>query len=608
MQRHAGLSYTDTSMNKILTLLLAAALWQVASAAPARPGVHVRILPDGTEVRVRMAGDEHTRMTLSEEGWPLVEKGGYLYYADVDADGRTVATDLRLDRAGEPEVNALKGGRVGSALVRRAMGLNMQATRGEYDWEVPEIKHVGLTPGGVFPAYGKPKGLVILVEFADTPFRLEDPLDYFTRMVTEKGFSDNRATGSVRDWFADNSNGQFVPEFDVVGPVCLSEGYAYYGKNNAQGFDANAYKMIVEACQLMDPVLDFNDYDNDGDGLIDNVFVYYAGRGEASGGGADTIWPHQWEVGFATHKRYWFDGVELQHYTCSNEWEYTGPDGIGTFVHEFSHTMGIPDLYTTDGSDAFTPGVWSVMDVGCYNNDSKTPANYSTFERWALGWLEPFVLEPGMEVELAPITGNVTAMVRGSGENEYFFFENRYREGWDKQLPRSGMLVWHVDYHPHKWYLGEVNNDPDHQHVDLMEADGKRTTSTVTGDCFPGKSDVTALIAETAPALRDWSGEGVGIGLENIRQTDDKVLFTVVQGPGAAVSEVWAENAEWRLEGNVLTVTGLPAGTVATVHDLTGRLVAAGPANADGTANLALTGTKGIYMLTAGPFRLKLAV
>ena len=163
------------------------------------------------------------------------------------------------------------------------------------------------------------------------------------------------------------------PDFDIYGPVTLSKNMSYYGGNDIYGNDKNPEKMIIEACQLLDDEVDFAQYDNDGDGYIDNIYVFYAGKGEASGGSKDTVWPHSWNITAATSTPYIFDGVRLDRYACSNENEGSHPDGVGTFVHGFSHVMGLPDLYATSYTSSFTPGAWSCMDYGPYNNDGRTP-------------------------------------------------------------------------------------------------------------------------------------------------------------------------------------------------------------------------------------------
>ena len=163
---------------------------------------------------------------------------------------------------------------------------------------------------------------VVLVEYQDVKFNLSDPKDYFTRLLNEEGFSDYYATGSARDWFINSSNGMFKPEFEIMGPVTLQKNQEYYGGNDAYGQDNAPQRMVIEACRQLNTTVDFSRFDRDGDGYIDNVFVVYAGRGEASGGSSDCVWPHAWTLNAAEPGSiYTFDNVRLNRYACCNEWE-----------------------------------------------------------------------------------------------------------------------------------------------------------------------------------------------------------------------------------------------------------------------------------------------
>ncbi len=398
----------------------------------------------------------------------------------------------------------------------------------------------GLFPGASYPVFGNSTGLVILVEYQDVSFNLDDPNDYFSRLLHEDGFSDYGGTGCVREYFYQNSMGQFDPQFDLFGPVVLPQKRSYYGGNSGgSGNDKNAAQMIVDACQALDDQIDFSKYDCDGDGFIDNVFVFYAGMGEASGGPAESIWPHAWYVWSGGRKNVKLDGVQLDRYACSNEWELGNrPDGIGTFVHEFSHVMGLPDLYSTGYVEGIqTPGSWSVMDSGPYNNNGCTPPNYSAFERYALGWLNPTSLRYSASVTLEPIATNTAGIFncyRTNGTtngNEYYLVENRQQEGWDEYLPYHGMLVWHIDYKSSKWTQNIVNDDPDHQYVDLVEASASLTMGrNPQYDPFPGRRRRTSFTDDTKPNAQSWLGVNSECPIENIKETNGLITFDVNGG------------------------------------------------------------------------------
>ena len=313
---------------------------------------------------------------------------------------------------------------------------------------------------------------------------------------------------------------------------------SYYGGNDAvYDEDEHPEEMAIEACQQLDATVDFSQYDRDGDGYIDNVFIFYAGRGEADGGGDNTVWPHAWNVTSATNTPYVFDGVRLDSYGCTNEWTRDNrPDGVGTFIHEFSHVMGLPDLYSTDYSDAFTPGEWSALDYGPYNNDGCTPPLYGAFERYALGWMSPRVLDAATDVTLNPIGENEACMIPTSDSNEFFLLENRQQTGWDTYIPGHGMLVWHVLYDSGVWNKNEVNNDENKQYVDIEEADGKQTESTRAGDAFPGTSGKTSFTDTTKPSMKTWKGKSLNMPLTEIAENDGVITFKVKGGTGGGSS------------------------------------------------------------------------
>ncbi len=505
------------------TLVFLTAL--TATAVPAKPGTMTMIQADGTPIEVRLVGDERAHQYFTPDGYLLVNVNEQFYYATVDESGRPVSTGLKAGAARNAEVESFLAS-VDRNAVRASLnaGLEKAAARGPR-------RGPGLFPESRFPGMGKQKALVILVEYKDVKMNLENPHDYFERMLNEENFSDYGGTGSARDFFLFNSVGQFDPEFDLYGSVTLSQNRSYYGGNDWYGDDQRPGHMVVEALEQLDDQIDFSEYDRDGDGEIDNVFIFYAGRGEASGGPSESVWPHSWTVTASGAGTHYFDGVLLDRYACSNEWEGSRPDGVGTFVHEFSHVMGLPDLYATSYTDSFTPGSWSAMDYGPYNNNGCTPPNYSAFERYAMGWLEPVRIDGAMNATLPDIAGNIAGIVEASpGSDEYFLFENRQQKGWDAYIPGHGMLVWHVDYNDYIWSSNTVNNTASHQYVDIEEADGTQSEYSRDGDSFPGTSGITSFTDDTRPSMRLWNGTGFGLPITDISEDNGIITFKVCGG------------------------------------------------------------------------------
>ncbi|MDE6479836.1 MAG: M6 family metalloprotease domain-containing protein [Muribaculaceae bacterium] len=550
-------------MKRILLSILASGMFAAALAIPAKPGFVAYTQPDGSVINIKLVGDEHGHMVYSESGNLLIEVDGWLEYAKFDAKGFPVASGIMASGDNESKIGSMKiqpkakvekwaemiGANRNSRLEKlyAKSAFNKKLTRSEES----EDRLVPLNFGRcnvTFPVLGEQKGLVILVSYEDIDFTYGN-YDYFHRMLNEEGFNDYGSLCSARDWFIYNSNGQFLPDFDVYGPVVLPNNREYYGGNDAYGNDKRPEEMAIDACRLLDDEIDFSSYDRDGDGVIDNVFIFYAGKGEHDSKVANAVWPHSWEMSLAhPDEEYIFDGVKLDHYACTCEYPsgYKRPDGIGTFVHEFSHVMGLPDLYVTDYSGGFTPGEWSVMDQGPYNNDRLTPPNYSSYEKCALGWLDFKPFKEG-RMELTDLsTTNVAYALPTDSENEFYFFENRQQHGNDEFIPWHGMLVWHVDFDEEIWAKNVVNNKSTHQYVDLVEADNIKSKATRASDAFPGKKNITSFGFDTKPQLASWSKERLAFDIEDIAESEDGIISfnAVVPNPNSAIIIKDVENNE----------------------------------------------------------------
>lgn len=506
-----------------------------AGAVPAKRGLFTYTQPDGTTIKAGIVGDEHGHYYLSDDNLPLLrDNDGFFRYALTNSDGKIELSTLKARNSAErtaqdraitatidPQAFRIAfSDRINTAKAQRARAKS-----------APQ-QGLGLFTGN-YPRTGTVRSLVMLVEYKDVKFTIDDPADYFTRLFNEKDFSDYGGTGSVRDYFTDQSNGKFDIHYDVFGPVTLVANRSYYGGNDSDGYDTNPEEMVREAAELLKNEIDFSKYDYDNDGNIDNIFIVYAGEGEADGGAAETVWPHAYEI--RNGKTY--NGKKLYGYCCVNEWQHYSkrPAPIGTFVHEFSHVMGLPDLYNTKNSNAtYTPGSWSVLDYGPYNNDGCTPPAYSAFERNAMGWLDPQVLTGSTSVTLEEIQkSNQCCLIPTENSNEFFLLENRQQTGWDKYIPGHGMLVWHIDFVQRIWDYNTVNNSSSHQYVDIVEANGTANNvsdATMSKYTFPGSSNKTSITANTSPALVSWGGVGIDLPITDITEADGIISFDVDGG------------------------------------------------------------------------------
>ena len=500
--------------------LMTAALSLVAvmmMAVPAKRGQWKTVtLADGTTVRVELRGDEFNHYWQAADGTRYVEKDDLWQVADAQ-------TQLSMKRA--------------AARRAAANRLRMSRKRSAQTFK------------------GQKKGLVILVDFPDKQFVSGHDKALYEKITNEKGYSENGFIGSVSDYFSTQSNGQFELTFDVVGPVRASKSYKYYGGSASDGNDEPVDELVKEVCKQIEGQVDFTDYDWDGDGEVEQVFLLYAGLGQADGGGNNTIWPHEYSLSlYSGGSAITLDGVTIDTYACSCELNgEKGLDGLGTICHEFSHCMGLPDLYDVNYGGNFGMGDFSLMDCGNYLGNGLTPPNYTAWERWFCGWNEP--------IELSETDTTVTAMQSTSknGEtyiiynpayhNEYYLLENRQCTGWDINLPSHGLMVSHVDYDPDIWNYNIVNacteeNDEyeqagvsnDHQRLTIFHADneagssyydknGKYNTSSELHDLYPnGTLDSLTNRSKPAATLYNANTDGsqyMNRGIYNITENSN---------------------------------------------------------------------------------------
>ncbi len=508
-------------------------------AVPAKPGKIRYTQPDGTVIEIVKHGDEWMHWTTDTEGRLLrLDKDGYYRVSD------ETATQYR------------------SRLRAKASERRSHSRRPSSSMTVGE-RHIP----------------VILASFLDQDFQVGEPNTKFHNLLNQDGYSYNGATGSVRNFYEDNSHGKFLPVFDVYGPVTLPGEMATYGGNLTNGDDTAPELAVFEACQLLDGQIDFSQYDYDNDGEVDMILFYYAGYNEAEGADEDTIWPHQWEITYSNNATIKngnnFDGKKLNKYFCTSELNgYEGSTlcGIGTTCHEFGHSLGLPDFYDTDYGDSGStfgenhgcgadPYSYSTMCSGSYNNDGNTPPYFNLEERIILGWAsEDAILPmPFGPVVIPSVDNEVAYKTPTSTEGEYFLYECRSLEGWDKYLPGGpGLVVYHIDKsttHMVSVYVGktssavsaydlwynweqtnQINENAQHPCYYIVPAQdqdriaqpcrtgqyaGYPLTYDETRIPFPGTESVTSFTAI------DWDGAASEFALSNIAYASGQVTATV---------------------------------------------------------------------------------
>lgn len=572
----------------IAYLALAAAL--AVSAVPARRGARTVMQPDGSVITCFTVGDERAHYCFAAADSSLLATGddGLMTYARLAADGTVVSTGI----AARDGLRCPRAARLADLA-----SLTPRATRSR----AARVPANMLTT--TFPSQGEPRALVVLVEFPDKKFTVDNPRGHFEAMLNAEGYDLYGNIGSARDYFIACSSGKFAPVFDVYGPVTLANNAAYYGRNDSNGDDLYPHEMAIEAADLLDDQIDFTVYDTDNDGKVDNIYVFYAGMGEAdTSNQPNLVWPHSYDLSAmgATVKH---DGVTLDHYATSNELNAAGePAGISTFCHEFSHVLGLPDLYATTYNSSYTPGEWTILDAGSYNGPGEggnVPPLYTAFERLSMGWIEPREIGEPADITLRPLGDNDACIISTARNNEFFLFENRQQHGFDAYIPGHGMLVWHIDYNREFWNYNMVNNLPNHQYVDLEEADNSRNEykRSRASEAFPGTRGVTSFTDDTAPSMKSWNGTAQNKPITGIAEAGGLITFKVSGGadPAAGIDDVAGDAAGVRVVGRRIS-----APDVVSVYTLSGAAVGSGVA--------VEVPAPGVYIVAAGETRAKVMV
>ncbi len=472
-------------MRKFFSLAVTLFCMATVCAIPAKRVWRTFTQPDGSIIELMLVGDEHLHFYLTRDDVPVVEKDEAFYYAK---PGKRCAESTGV--LAKEAVRRTVGDRQAMHTLAEMASLREMAI----EKGMKRVKRVGDTD---HPNYtGHKKGLIILANFSDKKFydyTEEDggmaTWDRYNAIANEEGYVNEQygAIGSVHDYYFDQSFGKFNLTFDVVGPVNLDKRVSYYGKNVSES-DVYAPEMIMECCQAVDSIVDFNDYDWDGDGVVEEVFVLYAGFGEATGGSSTTIWPHMWtfdegsEYNENVPKYFALDGARINVYACSNEL-YSNKGitemGLGVICHEFSHCLGLPDFYDTGYGGAFGMGDWDILDHGSYNGPAGigwVPAGYTSYERNYAGWMTLNELTyDRWIVNQKPLNerGNAYVIYNDNNRNEYYLLENRNKTKWDSYIPGSGLLVIHVDYNENLWennLVNTVGKGNSHQRMTVFHA------------------------------------------------------------------------------------------------------------------------------------------
>lgn len=481
---------------KLLFILSMLMVGTAIHAVPAKRGIWKTFtLKTGQTVQVQLCGDEFLHF------WE--DKDGTRYSYDT-SDGLKPANMAQLrTRAQVMRQQACPDNIIKKSLLTGANGSTSLTRASSY--------------------MGKKRCLILLAQFSDKKFTMNDPKAFYNRVANEPGFSEGNFKGSVADYFKAQSNGKFEMNFDVMGPYTLGE-QAFYGKNEGGQQDVNVQAMISGCLgKAAAEGIDFSPYDWDGDGQMEMVFVVYAGRGEATGGGDDTIWPHKGRMTNPVK----CGNKTLTNYACSNELSVSNEvDGIGTICHEFSHCFGYPDAYDTNYTGLYGMGTWDLMCQGNYNGNSFTPAGYTAYEKYAAGWITPIELKENTSVSgMKPLAegGDAYIFKNPNNSDEYYLIENRQKKGWDAELAGSGIIINHIDYDLKAWNYNIPNSKMagvnDHERITLIPADNLKSDKDEENDPWP-YGNKNRLANNTTPVCGTYNLNTDGTKLMNIILSD----------------------------------------------------------------------------------------
>ena len=593
---------------KLLFGLLFAAM--TAGAVKMKPGINIIKQADGTTITVRAYGDEDLSYFLASDGTLLYQEGTNFYIAGVKADGTLYSTGVL---AHEPSMRTIKEISAIKAQNAKAFYNSMETQA-----KANKVRREPMTPdNSLLPSLGKHKIPVILVEFSDVEFSVENPKATFDKYLNGKELFNKETDpemgqnyASVAKYFKDMSFGKFEPEFEVYGPVNLGKPLATYGAGYSS--QENMGLLLTDACTAVDDEVDFTQYDSNDDGNIDLIYIIYAGFSQSiAGNSTDCIHPKSGYLSLAKS----FDGMDVKRYGVNNELNGTPADqangpiinGIGLFCHEFSHCMGLPDLYPKSGSIAEAcinqnMDYWSLMDAGEYTANGYRPTAYTAWERERLGWMEIGTLTGPSNVELKSLDegGAAFRIYNDKDEtgHEYYIVENVQNNGWNKNLFGNGLMVTHVDYLSSQFSLGgcKVNNTGGHPRMHVMAADGMFVPeyflgSTIedsyitflkehnadlvakyggqvfsiedykaeaAGDLFPGTSNATSLTDDSQP-MKAWTynGETMGKPITDITNATEKGIVSFkFMGGGEPVDGINEVTVNKTTDSRVYSISG----------------------------------------------------
>lgn len=500
--------------------------------------------PDGSKLTIILKGDEHVKWTQTVDGYSILKNSkGVFEYAVKNSKGDMIPSGVRvsnIEKRSNAEVQLLQ--KTSKNLVYSKSQVSLMK-------RISKVKQVDSQKS--FPTTGSRKLVCILIGFTDLAFT-KTKAD-FENLFNQLNYTADGATGSVKDYYKENSYNQFDLTVTVAGPYTAANNMAYYGANDSNNNDVKPDELVAEAVLKANADVNYADFDNDGNGYVDGVYVIYAGYGEEAGGSSDAIWAHAWEIPATT-----LDGTVITSYSCSPELRYnfgTGITRIGVICHEFGHVLGAPDFYDTqtdDATDYLGTGDWDMMASGSWNNDGASPAHHNAYTKiYIYNWATANTITTTSNLTLnnAELYSSSFYRINTATSNEYFLLENRQKHKFDSGLPGHGLIIYHVD----GTYINNHFNNNDiniSYHQGLYPVCASATTNPSTtvssygnintsGCTFPGAYSKTSFTDNTTPSMKSWAGENTNKPLTNIAENiiNKTISFTVTASTGVNESD-----------------------------------------------------------------------
>ena len=553
---------------------------------------------DGTELTVVLHGDEHFHWYSTVDGVILARADGQFFVAQIANDGAIVATEQLAHNAQQRSAS--------EASLAAKQNLNLFNTpKAVARREAMRVQQTGRAGYNYFPHKGSPTAVVILAKFNDTEFYLPNPVKSFEQYFNgdeqkDFGNGENRNYGSVKKYFTDMSDGQFTPNFKIVGPVTLPQSMEYYGANTGGSKDVNYRQFVKDACTEASKLQSFDnaDFDSDRDGCVDLVAIIFAGFGENNDPtDENTLWPKTSLQDFGTYNgksvktAMMISELNAKKSLLGSGGSYSTPqiNGVGVFCHEMSHTMGLPDFYSTTSpaneKDNQELEYWSIMDGGENVNNGYCPTAYTAFERKHMGWRDYVEMEDGKTYslktadkgELGHVYYNPNTLASGRVA-DYFVFENVQNKGWNTKLPGHGLIAYRVSLRNNNMqYNTPINNIVGDPGFTLVPADGcvlnsyntksfSAYKSSMAADPFPGTLKVTTLLAkQNLPnfAWRDAPKDNK-MGLYDIvedTESTHKVSFRFVADVTTSGLQNVVTDAPLSTDNRIFSINGICLGT-----------------------------------------------